>query len=268
VLNFLEIEAGRQDKQSTRRVTAILRQLGRERSKQRINKRQIWVWGNPLSTGDSSHVSQETHFQNNEKSKVINSVGSGGTSCFEVKEDTENSPVPPEPTKNQTLLFSENSKVSFSDTSPHVDGEKSDRSSPSLHDRKQGDRPTSPVNETIKMKIASPLGDVKAIAAPIDSTTYEVKVEFPDGTTRETTTTNCPGEEKAQNRLRHIVARWLKNLNFRVSTITPTGYVWIDGCQCIKVSVNPVNRATSYVFRSPSGEEINIFDKKDFELQQ
>jgi replicative DNA helicase len=127
--------------------------------------------------------------------------------------------------------------------------------------------PQSPT-PVVKMKFTSPLGEVKAIAQPIETGNFAGKWEltwkFPLGSRVEFR--DNFDEDKAKKRLKQGVAQWQNQLRFKVRQMGEDDYFWVEGCKCIEVAIPPVN--CWWTFTTPTGEKIRVRGDDEFEIEK
>jgi len=270
IFHHLSIEPSRQDVGLTKRITSILRRFNWESTRKFLNGVWVRMWqavkinvdfsgGSPGSqkvdvTSDASSQS--------EKYQQINvdfSGGSPGSEKLHESFDTTD--------KNDNFLVDRNQTETLQQLQQtaeiHDPGDPPENPTFIIEVEKRGVGFSPSLSEPIKIKYASPLGDIKAIATPLDPQKWEFHLEFPDGTEhREEKASN---KDKAPKRLKSLAWKWQDNLTYRVNRITKDGYEWVEGCKCSDVTRSR-RGGFNYTFKSPAGEEIHVFGNKDFEV--
>ncbi|WP_089129129.1 VapE domain-containing protein [Tolypothrix sp. NIES-4075] len=287
IFYHLSIEPSRQDMGLTKRVSAILRQLNWSKIRKYLNGCWVRVWeevktkvtflgGSRGSSQDNVSFDASTIDGDSEKTNSINLGGSRGSSQNNVLEDTllssesHNTSVAHDTVSNSSELHEDRVMIEAAQdiqenilNSIPLDPPQNPTFISEVKNKGTGFAPSLPA--PLKIKFASPLGDVKAIATPLDSKSWEFHLIYPDGT--EQREEKISDEPKASKRLKSLAQKWQANLTYRVNHITQNGYQWVEGCKCIDVTRTSRGGA-NYTFKSPTGEEIYIFENKDFELMQ
>jgi predicted P-loop ATPase len=237
IFHHLSIEPAKQDVGTRKRITAILHILNWESTRKFLNGKQIRVWQEKKIKVDFSTV-----YKGKENNDVVNDTvpHSINNDLTEINVDIDTT------RQDQSLETVEKPNFYF------------------FNNESRGAGFAPPLPAPIKIKFASPLGEVKAIATPIDSQKWEFHLIYPDAT--EHREEKASDEHKAHKRLKSLAVKWQSNITYRVSRITQNGYEWVEGCKCIETK-RTSSGGTNHTFKSPSGEEIYIYgNKEDFEV--
>jgi predicted P-loop ATPase len=298
IFQHLQIDPVHQDMAFRKRIASVLRSLKWKSTRKRINGVQVRVWVkketdlNFLSVSNEKKqnvgflgvtpVTPDSPFLSvsNEKKQNVGFLG-----VTPVTPDSPDSPVSPTTSKgaednsatNDTREYVEGNDTSTSfDTLNPVEPLKTvgvtgvTPKKPTLDNflretDKRGVGFNPPLSNPIKIKLASPLGEIMAIATPLDSKNWEFHLTYPDGTEhREQRTSD---EQKAGKRLMSLSRKWFVSISYRVSRITQNGYEWVEGCKCVETTITR-NGGRNHTFKSPSGEDIYIYGNKDFEMMR
>jgi putative DNA primase/helicase len=118
---------------------------------------------------------------------------------------------------------------------------------------------------TVKVKFASPLGDVKAIATPAANGQYSFHLIYPGDKQDELITQNCSNDETATKFIKKRVGNWKKGLKFSVQQLGEDDYIWIENCKCISIPDVRAHRL-QWVFDTPAGDRIWVTGDNEFRL--
>lgn len=121
----------------------------------------------------------------------------------------------------------------------------------------------------VRIKFASALGEVRAIATPTGNGKYDVQITYPGVEEDDTITIDCADNEKATKFLKRRVGDWRKKLRFSVMQIPRDDsleYVWIANCKCVDFPAKHRHQSL-WVFDTPEGDRIHVGGEDEFKLE-
>lgn len=125
------------------------------------------------------------------------------------------------------------------------------------------------ITPTVRIKFASALGEVRAIATPSGNGKYDFQITYPGVEEDDTITVDCIDDEKATKMLKRRVGDWRKKLRFSVMQLPKDDslqYVWIENCKCVDFPAKHRHQSL-WVFDTPDGDRIHVGGAEEFRLE-